>query len=318
MKPDKKNKKNTQEKKRKKMFYEKIYDKYIDPFTDFGFKKLFGEECNKELLLDFLNELLHQEEGRIVSISYLKTEKLGFTENSRKAVFDIFCENEKGEKFIVELQKAKQKFFKDRTLFYSTFPITQQAPKKKSWNFALKAVYVVAILNFVFDEDQNDPHKYRYDVMLTDIETHKVFYDKLTFTYLEMPKFTKEVDELKTHFDKWMYVIKNLQRLDDIPEKLRESIFEKIFAAAEVAKLTEEEYMCYLDNLNTYRDWKNIVDTASSEGRAKGRAEGEAKGLAKGLDKGRAEGLAKGLAEGERERLKLQEENERLRQLLKK
>jgi len=322
MKPDKKNQKNTQEKKRKKMFYEKIYDKYIDPFTDFGFKKLFGEECNKELLLDFLNELLHQEEGRIVSISYLKTEKLGFAENSRKAVFDIFCENEKGEKFIVELQKAKQKFFKDRTLFYSTFPITQQAPKKKSWNFALKAVYVVAILNFVFDEDQNDPHKYRYDVMLTDIETHKVFYDKLTFTYLEMPKFTKEVDELKTHFDKWMYVIKNLQRLDDIPEKLRESIFEKIFAAAEVAKLTEEEYMCYLDNLNTYRDWKNIVDTASSEGRAKGRAEGEAKGLAKGRAEGEAKGLAKGRAEGraegEQERLKLQEENERLRQLLKK
>ena len=306
MKPDKKNQTNTQEKKKKKMFYEKIYDKYIDPFTDFGFKKLFGEECNKELLLDFLNELLHKEEGRIVSISYLKTEKLGFTESSRKAVFDIFCENEKGERFIVELQKAEQKFFKDRTLFYSTFPITQQAPKKKIWNYELKAVYVIAILNFIFDEDQDDPDKYRYDVMLSDIATHKVFYDKLTFIYLEMPKFTKEVDELKTHFEKWLYVIKNLKCLENIPAKLKERIFERIFAAAEVAKLSEVEYMRYLDDLNTYRDWKNIVDTA--------RSKGEAKGLAKGL----AKGEAKGRAEGEQERLKLKQENEELRQLLAK
>jgi len=306
MKPDKKIQKNTQRKKKKEMFYEKIYDKYIDPFTDFGFKKLFGEECNKDLLLDFLNELLHKEEGRIVSISYLKTEKLGFSETSRKAVFDIFCENEKGEKFIVELQKAEQKFFKDRTLFYSTFPITQQAPKKKSWNYELKAVYVIAILNFVFDEDKKDPHKYRYDIMLSDIETHKVFYDKLTFIYLEMPKFTKKVDELNTHFEKWLYVIKNLKRLENIPAKLKERIFERIFAAAEVAKLTEEEYMRYLDNLKTNRDWKNIVDTARSKGLDKGRAEGL------------AEGEAKGLAKGEQERLKLQQENEELRQLLAK
>ena len=279
----------TQEKKKKKMFYEKIYDKYIDPFTDFGFKKLFGEECNKDLLLDFLNELLHQEEGRIVSISYLKTEKLGFTEKSRNAVFDIFCENEKGEKFIVELQKAEQKFFKDRALFYSTFPITQQAPKKKVWNYELKAVYVIAILNFVFDEDKKDPHKYRYDVMLSDIETNKVFYDKLTFIYLEMPKFTKKVDELNTHFEKWLYVIKNLKRLENIPAKLKEHVFENFFAAAEVAKLTEKEYMRYLNNLKANRDWKNIVDTARDKGKAEGRAEGMTEGIIKGMIEGKLE-----------------------------
>ena len=100
---------------------ERLKDKYIDPFTDFGFKKLFGEECNKDLLLDFLNELLHKKEGEIVSISYLKNEMLGVSEEARKAVFDIHCENDKGEKFIVEIQKSKQAFFKDRTLYYSTF-----------------------------------------------------------------------------------------------------------------------------------------------------------------------------------------------------
>jgi predicted transposase/invertase (TIGR01784 family) len=316
-----KNQQHKRTKKNRKMFDEKVQEKYIDPFTDFGFKKLFGEECNKDLLLDFLNELLHKEEGRIVSLSYLKSEKLGFSENSRKAVFDLYCENEKGEKFIVELQKARQKFFKDRTLFYSTFPIAEQALPSE-WNFELKSVYVIGILNFVFEENSNDPHKYRYDVMLTDIETHKIFYDKLTFIYLEMPKFTKEVDELETRFEKWMYVIKNLKRLDDIPDKLRERIFEKMFAAAAVAKLTQDEYRTYVDVIKTNRDWKNCMDTAIEEGLEKGMAKGVKKGMkigmTEGMAKGLAEGLTKGLAEGERERLKLQQELKELKQLLEK
>jgi len=244
-----------------------LKDKYIDPFTDFGFKKLFGEECNKDLLLDFLNELLHKEEGKIVSITYLKTERLGISEESRKAVFDLYCENEKGEKFIVELQKSRQEYFKDRTLYYSTFAITDQAVQGNKWNFKLKDVYVVAILNFVLDENKNNPDKYRYDVMLTDIETNDVFYEKLKYVYLEMPKFKKEVSELETHFEKWMYVLKNINRLDNIPDKLRERIFEKMFAAAEIAKLTKEEYKAYIDSLNSYRDYKNTLDYAKKEER---------------------------------------------------
>jgi predicted transposase/invertase (TIGR01784 family) len=258
-----------EQEKNNNIMYGKLKDKYIDPFTDFGFKRLFGEECNKDLLLDFLNELLHKEEGKIISITYLKTERLGISEESRKAVFDLYCENEKGEKFIVELQKTKQEYFKDRTLYYSTFAITDQAIPG-DWNFELKEIYVVAILNFVFEEDKNDPYKYRYDVMLSDTETHKVFYDKLKFVYLEMPKFKKEVDELETHFEKWMYVLKNLKRLDNIPDKLRERIFEKIFAAAEIAKLTKEEYKAYVDNLNSYRDLKNCLDYAEKKGKAEG------------------------------------------------
>ena len=317
MKSNKKNQKHTQEKKNSKMFFRKIDDKYIDPFTDFGFKKLFGQECNKDLLLDFLNELFHKKEGRIVSISYLNTERLGIVENARTAVLDLICVNEKGETFIVEMQKAKHNFFKDRTLFYSTFPIMEQAPVG-GWDYELKSVYVVAILNFVFEEDKNDLQKYRYDVMLTDIETHRVFYDKLTFIYLEMPKFTKEVDELKTHFDKWLYVIKNLKRLDHIPDKLRNSIFEKMFAAAEIAKFTPEEYMNYLKTFDADNDWNNCLNTAKQEAAEEGREEGRAEGRAEGEAKGLAKGLAEGRAEGEQERLKLQEENERLRQLLKK
>ncbi len=248
-------------------------EKYVNPFTDYGFKKLFGEEGSKDLLLDFLNELLREEQGEIVNLTYLKSEKLGTSEIDRKAIFDLYCENEKGEKFIVELQKSKQNFFKDRTLYYSTFPIREQA-KRNDWDYELKAVYTIAILDFVFDEDKNDPEKYRYDVKLKEVETHKVFYDKLTFIYLEMPKFNKSLDELETRFDKWLYVIKNLNRLERIPEKLQERIFEKFFETAEIAKFTPRQVNSYEDSLKYYRDLKNSLDTARDEGMLEGIEQG--------------------------------------------
>jgi predicted transposase/invertase (TIGR01784 family) len=239
-------------------------EKYINLFTDYGFKKLFGEEPNKDLLLDFLNVLLKEEQGEIKDLTYLKSEHLGTTEIDRKAIFDLYCENEKGEKFIVELQKTKQNFFKDRTVYYSTFPIREQA-KRADWNYELKAVYTIAILDFVFDEDKNDPAKFRYDIKLTDTATKEVFYDKLTFIYLEMPKFNKTVDELETRFDKWLYVIRNLNRLEKVPDKLRERVFEKLFETAEIAKFTPDQIRSYEDSLKYYRDLKNSLDTAKEE-----------------------------------------------------
>lgn len=143
----------------------------------------------------------------ITSLTYLKSDRLGSSEEDRKAVFDLYCENEKGEKFIVELQKTKQKFFKDRTVYYSTFPIREQAQRGSDWSgpatrFELNAVYTIAILDFVFDHDKLEKDKFRYDVKLTDVETCRVFYDKLIFVYLEMPKFRKDIKDLQTRFDK--------------------------------------------------------------------------------------------------------------------
>ena len=273
-----------------------IREKYLNPFTDYGFKKIFGEEPNKDILLDFLNELLKDKEGKITEISYLKrthtkakmkldylkNEQGGKIETDRKAIFDIYCQNERGERFIVEMQKSKQKFFKDRTVYYATFPIQSQA-EKLDWDFELKRVYLVAILDFVFDVDEDNKEKYRYDVKLTDTETHKVFYDKLTFTYLEMPKFTKEADELNTRFEKWLYLIKNLHLLDGIPSVLQEEVFQRVFKIAEVSKLSEEEYMTYEDSLKHYRDAKNILDTAREEAKEEGREEGREEGKAEQL-----------------------------------
>lgn len=250
-------------------------EKYINPFTDYGFKRLFGEEPSKDLLLDFLNELLGDKEGKIKELSYQPNDSLPTTLGNRKAIFDINCINEKGEHFIVEMQKVEQQFFKDRMLFYSTFPIQNQAKDKgKDWNFNLKHVYAIGILDFAFKEDQSDPDKYRYDAKITEIKTGKIFFDKLTFTYLSMEKFNKKLDELETKFEKWLFVIKNLNKLDRIPENLKEEIFIRFFQIAEIAKLGESEYREYEASLNAYRDIKNSVDWAEEKGIIKGKKEG--------------------------------------------
>ena len=251
--------------------------KYLNPFTDYGFKRLFGEEPNKDLLLDFLNELLRENEGEIKELSYLPNERMPLTLGDRRAIFDLYCTNEKGEKFIVELQKTKQKYFKDRTLYYSTFPIQEQAVLGEEWNFKLKNIYTIAILDFVFDEDKDEKEKFRYDVKLSDIETKKVFYDKLTFIYLEMPKFSKTENELETRFDKWLFVLKNLNKLERIPAKLKETIFMKLFETAEIARFDKDEFLNYQDSLNAYRDLKNSMDTALEDGIAIGEIKGKIK-----------------------------------------
>ncbi len=244
-------------------------EKYINPFTDYGFKRLFGEEPNKDLLMDFLNELLKDQEGKITELSYLPNEKLPISVGDRRAIFDIYCTNEQGEQFIVEMQKAEQKFFKDRTIFYSTFPIQEQARNKdRFWNFELKAVYTIGILDFVFKE--SDPNKYRHDVKLTEQETKEVFYEKLNYIYLEMPKFQKTEKELKTRFEKWMFVLKNLPKLERMPIELKEKIFLKLFKTAEIAKLKPEEYKQYEASANAYRDIFNIKNTYLEKGIEKG------------------------------------------------
>ncbi|MCI5130125.1 MAG: Rpn family recombination-promoting nuclease/putative transposase [Candidatus Electrothrix sp. EH2] len=243
-----------------------LTDKYINLFTDFGFKKLFGTEFNKPLLIDFLNELIGRETGTIKDLTFLTTEQLGRSQADRQAIFDIYCENENGEKFIVELQKAKQNYFKDRSIYYSTFPIQQQA-KRGDWNFKLKAVYTIGILDFVFDEDKEDDQVVYRKIQLMDADSGRVFYDKLTYIYLEMPKFRKTEDELETHFDKWLYVLKNLHLLTARPKKLQERIFRQLFEQAEIAQFSEQEYQDYENSLKYYRDLKNSIDTAFDEGK---------------------------------------------------
>ena len=245
---------------------EQIKERYINLFTDFGFKKLFGEEPNKDLLKDFLNTCLKKHNQEIKTLEYKKNEHLGTTDIDRNVVFDLYCENEKGEKFIVELQKSKQTYFKDRVLFYSTFPIQEQA-KKGDWNYKLNSVYAIAILDFTFDDIDRDKVVVNR-VKLMDIDTKKVFYEKYQFVFLQVPNFDKTLEQLETNFDKWLYIFKNLHKLDSLPEKLQTKIFKKVFKIAEYTKLSREERVKYSDSIKYYRDLKNSFDTAMLDGRS--------------------------------------------------
>lgn len=258
-------------------------ERYIDPKTDFGFKYLFGTDMNKDLLIDFLNALFNSRH-KIEHVTFLKNEHLSGTYEERRAIFDVYCETDAGEKFIVEMQNVYQQFFKDRSIYYSTFPIREQA-QRGDWNFRLEAVYTIGILNFVFDEDKASAECVHHEVKLMDTTTRKVFFDKLTFIYLELPKFTKTENELETSFDKWIYVLKNLSRLLERPAALQERIFTRLFEAAEIARFTPKQQQAYEDSIKAYRDITNAVRTAKKEGIAEGKALGLAEGeMKKGFE----------------------------------
>ena len=221
-----------------------VEERYISLLTDFGFKRIFGTAMNKDLLICFLNSLFN---GRQVvkDVSYLNPEHVGDVYTDRKAIFDVYCEDENGEKFIVEMQNAYQTYFKDRALFYSTFPIREQA------------------------------QKIRHHVQLCDTATHKVFYDKLEYIYVEIAKFNKPLEELDTLYEKWLYALKNLYKLTQRPKELCDKVFDRLFEEAEIAKFTPQEMREYETSKMAYRDIKNSVDTAKREGIEIGRAEGK-------------------------------------------
>lgn len=249
-----------------------IEDRYISLLTDFGFKRIFGTALNKELLICFLNSLFDGQQV-VKDVKYLNNEHLGDVYVARKAIFDVYCEGENGEKFIVEMQNAYQEFFKDRSLFYSTFPIREQAVKGSDWDFKLNHVYTIALLNFDMKEEAFDADAICHYVKLCDTTTHKVFYEKLDFIYVEIAKFEKSEDELVTLYDKWLYVLKNLSTLNNRPKALRDKVFDRLFEEAEIARFTPRELREYEDSCKAYRDLKNSLDTALRQGRVEGKIE---------------------------------------------
>lgn len=262
-------------------------DRYINLLTDFGFKRLFGSEPNKALLIDFLNVILPTKHT-IADLSYKSNENVGNTAIDRKAIFDIYCESTTGEKFIVEIQKAKQNYFKDRSVYYSTFPIQEQAIQG-DWNYKLFSVYTIGILDFIFDEHKNDEN-FLHTVELKN-QKCEVFYDKLKFIYVELPKFKKKVEELETHFEKWLFLFRHLSELDAPPEKLQEGIFNQLFEIAEIARFTPEEQRAYQNSLKYYRDLNNVVETSRQEGIEEGIVIGREEGIEEGIVIGREEGI---------------------------
>ncbi|WP_080905485.1 Rpn family recombination-promoting nuclease/putative transposase [Parabacteroides sp. Marseille-P3160] len=253
--------------------------RFINPFTDVGFKKIFGQEIDKDLLIEFLNDLLVGEKA-IKDITFLDKELLPEFMGDRGVIYDIYCTTEKGEHFIVEMQNRQQINFRERALFYLSHTVARQGEKGMDWQFGLKAVYGVFFMNFRLEDI---PHKLRTDVILADRETNEQFSDKLRFIFIELPSFTKEEEECETDFERWIYVLKNMETLKRLPFKARKSVFERLEKIVDIASLTKEEREKYDESIKVYRDNLAVLGYAEQ----KGRKEGEARGLTKG----RAEGL---------------------------
>lgn len=251
--------------------------RYIDPKTDFGFKRLFAQEDSKDILKQFLFDVLSLDHP-IQELTYIPNEQLPETADERVGVYDVYCTDVIGQRFIVEMQRGYQTFIRDRVLYYSTFPIIHQAKKGTSWQFELLPIYCIAIVNFAIDVES----PYLRRVQLMDNNTKKVFYDKLTYVYIELPKFGKELHEVTNEADKWIYLLKNMPELQDIPAELANEPFTHAFEMAEQAALSPRDRLLYEASLKSARDAYAEIMSAREKGREEGREEGRQEGFAEG------------------------------------
>ena len=259
--------------------------KFINPFTDFGFHRIFGQEVHKELLIDFLNQRLTGER-QIVDITFQNPILQPETIDDRGVIFDIHCRDDQDGWFVVEMQNGAQPYFYDRGIYYLSRAISNQGEKGKDWKFNLCPVYGVFLLNYKMGINS----KFRTDVILADRDTGRMFSDKIRQVYLELPWFTKEADECETDFERWLYLLKHMDTLERMPFKAQKAVFDKLLEVADVANLSKDERVLYDEALKRYRDYKNTIDYAEERGLEKGLKIGEEKGLAKGLEKGLVKG----------------------------
>ncbi len=238
-----------------------IKAKYINLMVDWSFKRVFGTEVNKDILIEFLKVIFPQ--FAITDITYIPTEQLGIMEDDRKAIFDVLCKTEDGKTFLVEMQRGAQKHFFERALYYTSFPIMKQGKKAiakeeegaEPWDFSLDGVFFLGILDFEYEQDEMTEHRYQ----LLETKTLKQMTDKLEFVFVEVAKFNKNEDELETDLDKWLYLLKNMSTLLERPAALRDRVFGRLFDVAEYARLDDKERNNYVNAMNTARDTYNQI-----------------------------------------------------------
>lgn len=263
--------------------------KFINPFTDMGFKLIFGQEVSKPILIEFLNSLL-KGERRIKDLKFLDNYQMRTSDEDRSLIYDIYCQQDNGEYIIVEMQNRSQPYFKNRSIFYASRAVVRQGQKGPEWNYEYKAVYVIAFLNF---ERKDISDSFRCDVALMDMEKGTLFSDKIRLVYLQLPLFRKEPDDCQNTFERIIYVLKNMEILERMPWLAKDAVFQRLASIAEVAALSKDDRRKYDESLRKYRDTISVMEGQYQEGWEKGLAEGEAKGLAKGEAKGEAKGRAK-------------------------
>ena len=244
--------------------------KFINPFTDVGFKRIFGQEFSKPLLLDFLNSLLEGEK-HIVNLTFLDKEQPALYDEDRSLIYDIYCETDEGEHIIVEMQNKSQPYFKSRSIYYISESIARQGERGSSWNYAIDSVYLIAFLNFIpLDFKQ----QFRTDVVLAEKNTVDQFSDKLRMIYLQLPLFKKEADECENQVERWIYLLKNMETLSRLPWAAQSAVFKKLESIADVGAMSRDERLKYDEALRKYRDTISVFEGVRMDGLMEGRMEG--------------------------------------------
>lgn len=240
--------------------------KYINPFTDVGFKRIFGQELSKPLLLDFLNSLFGGEK-HIVNLTFLDKEQPALYEEDRSLIYDIYCETNEGEKIIVEMQNKSQPYFKNRSIYYISESIARQGERGSSWNYAIDAVYLIAFLNFI---PLDFKRQFRTDVVLAEKDTVEQFSDKMRMTFLQLPLFDKEAGECENQVERWIFLLKNMETLSRLPWAAQSAVFKKLESIADVGAMSRDERLKYDESLRKYRDTISVFEGVRLEGRMEG------------------------------------------------
>lgn len=224
---------------------------FINPRTDWAFKRIFGSEDTKECLITFLNGLFV---GELVikDVTFAKTEQIPQRPDERGVIFDVYCITDDGKRIIVEMQKKEQTYFVDRALFYTARAIVNQG-KRGGWDYHLAPVYTVCFMDFVTDNPVLT--EFRTDFVLMDLQTHQQVSDNVRIVYLQLPLFDKHTEEeCKDIFDCWIYIIKNMNMFEQMPFRDKYPVFRKLAQIGDLRKLSEEERAQYDEDIKNMRD----------------------------------------------------------------
>lgn len=265
--------------------------RYVDILYDDIFKLIFTKPENNDLLLSLLRNVLPSLD--IQTVSLVNNEQIPVARRKKRSIFDVNCTTSSGVKIIVEVQHSYIPDYMDRMLYYSSFPILAQhsAGDKK---YYLTPVYVVSFVNFVLDHDTDWIGDFglisRYSIR--EDGNGELMTDSLHFVFVELGRFLKSKAQLETEMDWWLYCLKNMKDITEVPDNLDYDIIHRLLFATDVASMTVEEKEEYYRIMTTQRDIEIWKEEAREEGLAEGRAVGLAEGRAEGKTEGKAEGKA--------------------------
>jgi predicted transposase/invertase (TIGR01784 family) len=251
-------------------------------FSDWAFKRVFGNEGGESLLMALLNDFLARVlPYEITSIKYLPTEHPGATPTSKKVIFDIFCEDENGNKYLIEMQKYKFGNAGDRLRFYMA-RIKSEIIKAGSKSYKLPSTFFIGLLNY----KRNESEFYFTEECWFNLQTKEIVNEKDFHVFVELPKFGKQADECSSFRDKIIWLFKNLHTIKERPESFGEELFDRIFDMLEISKLNKEDLMAYWEGTEGIDEVQLAIDCAAEEAAEVAFAEGRLKDAHRMLEKG--------------------------------